>query len=447
MAERTPPEQIHRVLVEQADWRTLLPFLRLFDAFRMAIHPSKMLLALMLVLLTYLGGLGLDLVWGPQVHPGHGPDSIDEMISRDLSFFGVSRGAPQGRPTEGIFEATLDAELAAFKRVVHSASHLHFGISDFLSGEGLTSGGVIGGLADMIIFIPLWLLAEQPIFLAVFLLYAFLLTALFGGAITRLAAVQATRDLRPSPFAALRFTGRRYPWYVLAPVIPLAVAAVIGVMVAVAGLVFFNLPVLDVIGALLFGLMLLGGFVIALLVIGLLVGASLLFPALAVEGTDSFDAISRAFNYVIGRPWRYLFYTAIMLVYGAVTYLFVGLVVYLTLWATKMAAGLWVFREVDGGTNRFDAILPAPRLGELVHTVDWNSLDGSAAIAAGIVLVWVKLLIALLPAYAVSFFFCEQTWIYLLLRRSADGSEIDEVYLENEVPQAMATPEKVEPVN
>ncbi len=215
--------------------------------------------------------------------------------------------------------------------------------------------------------------------------------------------------------------------------IPLVVVVLIGLVLALLGLALFNLPILDVIGALLFGVLLLGGLVMALILTGELIASPLLMPALAVEGSDAFDAISRAFNYIIGRPWRYLFYNLVMVVYGAITYLFVGLIVFVALWCTKVAMGLWVFTSVGEGANavnRFDAILPAPQLGELVPAVDWAALHGSSWLAAWIIMVWVKLLIALLPAFAVSFFFCEQTWIYLLLRRSADGSELDEVHLE-----------------
>src|SRR5690606_5540165 len=103
---------------------------------------------------------------------------------------------------------------------------------------------------------------------------------------------------------------------------------------------------------------LLGGVAIALTLIGLVLGSSLLFPAMAVEGADAFDAISRAFNYLLGRPWRFLFYWATMLVYGAVTYLFVGLMVYFSLWTTKAFVGWWVFSDTPAGVNRFDAIFP-----------------------------------------------------------------------------------------
>ena len=442
------PESAPRVHVDQADWTALLPFVRLFRGFRMAIHPAKLLLALLLVVLTYLGGLGMDLIWGAQVTPGE--------VRQHLGVSGYAANVFEAPPRDidsqnagraGVFETTLAVQSRAFEQLIVSATQFNFGFTGFLAGKGFDSGGVLGALSVMILGVPGWLYTTHPAFLAVFLAFAFLLMALFGGAIARLAAVQATRDLRPSAFTALRFTAVRYPWFVLMPIIPLIVVVLIGVVLGLAGLLLFNFAYLDVVGGALFGLFLLAGFVMSVILIGLLIAAPLLLPSLAVEGTDAFEASSRVFHYVTGRPWQYLFYNLVMVVYGAVTYLFVGLVVFLTLWCTKVGVGLWAFASIgEDGPNRFDAILPAPRLGELVHTVEWAALDGTGATAAAIVMVWVKLLIALLPAFAVSFFFCEQTWIYLLLRRSADGSELDEVHLEAaDQPEREHMPDKVEP--
>lgn len=427
----------HRVHVEDVAWLDVLPGLRLFRSFRQAIHPAKILLALMLVVLLYLGGNVLDLAWGPRVYPGE----LDRYMTRSAPDFRgwlqtqadlrrTAAGSDEPTPRVGIFATLLTRELQAFERFVVSATSLQFGVRDFLAGKGLDSGGVLGALGTMILVVPGWLYRAHPWFLAVFLLYAYVLTTIFGGAIARLAALHACRDLRPSPFGAMRFAAERYVWFFLAPLIPLLLALFIGLAMAVAGAALFNFRLLDLIGSFGFGLLLIGGLLISLLLIGLAVAVHLLAPAIAVEGTDAFDANSRAFNYVLGRPWRYLFYTAVFLVYGAVTYLFVGFVLYLTLRVTKTFVGLWAVHDVSPGVGRFDAILPDPQLGTLLYQPDRDSLDPSGIVAAEIVRVWVKLLVGLLAAYAVSYYFCAQTWIYLLLRRAADDAEFDEVHLE-----------------
>ena len=75
----------------------------------------------------------------------------------------------------------------------------------------------------------------------------------------------------------------------------------------------------------------------------------------------------------------------------------------------------------------------------------WGQLDQSGQIAGAMVLVWVKLLVFLLPAYAFSYYFCAQTWIYLLLRRAADRIGLDYMDEPDDAPPAKAeAPNKVE---
>ena len=51
------------------------------------------------------------------------------------------------------------------------------------------------------------------------------------------------------------------------------------------------------------------GFVMTITLFGTIGGFNLMYPTIAVEGSDSFDAITRSFSYVYARPWRMLFYT------------------------------------------------------------------------------------------------------------------------------------------
>ena len=76
-------DQMNRVRVDELDWAQVLPWANLFRSFRLAIDPPKLLLALFLVVLLYLSGRVLDVIWGPQVYQGE-PDryatqSLDEF--------------------------------------------------------------------------------------------------------------------------------------------------------------------------------------------------------------------------------------------------------------------------------------------------------------------------------------------------------------------------------
>jgi hypothetical protein len=47
-------------------WREAFPFTHLFRAFRIAIHPSKLVLGLIALLALYAGGRLLDGLWSAQ---------------------------------------------------------------------------------------------------------------------------------------------------------------------------------------------------------------------------------------------------------------------------------------------------------------------------------------------------------------------------------------------
>ena len=50
-------------VIRGINWREAFPFTHIFRAFRIAIHPSKLVLALLALLLMYLGGRVLDSIW------------------------------------------------------------------------------------------------------------------------------------------------------------------------------------------------------------------------------------------------------------------------------------------------------------------------------------------------------------------------------------------------
>src|SRR5205823_4795128 len=69
------------------------------------------------------------------------------------------------------------------------------------------------------------------------LLWTLLTWGLFGGALTRMAAVELTRKEKIGLVDALRFTKDRYLSYVSAPLIPLLIVAGIFVLLALYGLI------------------------------------------------------------------------------------------------------------------------------------------------------------------------------------------------------------------
>lgn len=431
----------HRVHVEAVRWLELAPGLRLFRSLHQSLTPSRMFLALLLVVLMYLGGKALDFVWGDRVYHNEVYNYQHFEPARYDRFLEL-----QARNTNAvrqpIFQTLVGYELAHFNAMVDDAVSLNFGLTGLLDGR---RDGVIAEIRMMVVTLPGWLIRTHPGFTAVFGLYAFVLTMLLGGAIARLAAMDACRGLHGSPFVALRFTALKAGWLIAAPLLPLALVVLIAAVLALCGLVFFNLPVLDVVGGLLFGVLLVLGSIAAVLLLGLAFSCNLLVPAVAVEDADAFDSVSRSFSYVLAHPWRYILYLGVTVVYGAIGYLVVGLVLFATIWATKTFTSLLVFTDAAEGLNRFDAILPDPQLGQVTHEPAAGELGASGKVAATLVGVWIKLVVAMLPAYCVSFYFTAMTWVYLLMRYHTDGAAFDELALRNEQPAQLTVPDKIEP--
>src|SRR3954447_12452467 len=53
-------------VIRGINWRETFPFTQIFRAFRVAIHPTKLILALIALLALYSGGRVLDMIWPVQ---------------------------------------------------------------------------------------------------------------------------------------------------------------------------------------------------------------------------------------------------------------------------------------------------------------------------------------------------------------------------------------------
>jgi hypothetical protein len=158
-------------------------------------------------------------------------------------------------------------------------------------------------------------------------------------------------------------------------------------------------------------LALLGGLFMTILLVGLMFGWPLMWSTISTEGTDAFDALSRAYAYVFQRPLHYLFYVIVASVAGSIGWLVVGLfaelVVHCTVWAASWGAS-------------------ADRITQVAQ----HGLDSQAgAFGTILILFWNNVIRTLAAAFGISYLWSASTAIYLLLRRHVDAVELDEVYL------------------
>lgn len=286
-----------------------------------------------------------------------------------------------------------------------------------------------------------WLFAEHWIFAALFSLVVLAIVSLFGGAVNRIAALHFARDERISIGQALRFSCGKFFSFFTTPLIPLGTLVIIGLLLSVGGLVV-NIPAVgEIIGGLLFALAIIGGLVITFLLVGLIAGAPLMYPTIAVEGSDSFDAISRSFSYIFNKPWRAIFYGLVALVYGVITYLFVRLFAYLALVVTHSFVKLGVFAgapSLDAQADKLDLLWARPTFDSLFGSFNWAAMSGAQQIGAFLIGVWVFLVAAAVAGYLLTFAASSTTVIYFLLRRKVDATDLDDVYVEE--PEELPTP-------
>jgi hypothetical protein len=331
----------------------------------------------------------------------------------------------QMRPL-GVFEAATIFKIDALKRLVVATITLRGGISTVASGKLPYHKSFLGAIYDLGVVLPKWFFGRYKLLAIIWIIYALLVWSLLGGTMSRMAALQATRDLNIGIGQALKFVIRR--WFTFLAVIlePMLVIVMIGGIIAFGGLLF-NWPGTNVLAALLYGFALILGFLGVMVMILLGASAHLMYPVVSVESSDSFDSVSRAFNYILGRPWRWLFYNFVSMLYGAVTIGFVWLIVALVLMITHQFVDIGNFSSMDD-SGGFGSIYPQSAFGQFQDKANWQELAGSSRVAANIMFFWTCLMAALVMAYVINFDISASTWTYLLLRRSADGEAMDVVF-------------------
>jgi hypothetical protein len=284
-----------------------------------------------------------------------------------------------------------------------------------------------------------WLIVQHWLFAIVFLLWTTCVCAFVGGGIYRMSALHFAREEKISVGQALKFSREKFFSFFCAPLVPIAVIVLTGLVISLGGLLFSLAGGIGaIIMGVIFGLAILLAVGIAFMTIGLLAGWPLMYPTIAVEGSDSFDAISRSFSYIFARPFRALLYGVVAAFYGMITYLFVRLFAYVALLAVHCFVKLgWWDGIWDGGdalhsrAELIDALWHKPTFWDL-QTVNWAALDGIDKVAAVLLGAWVALVVGAVLGYVWTYFASATTCIYYILRRRVDATDLDDVYIEEE---------------
>lgn len=406
-----------RSVLREIAWRELFPWLTLVRAFRVSIQPAVLGVALLAAFLTPVGWRVARLAFGipatplqqmeqmpPTVGPGRTAAAVAvEDVAASLVAQELSRFPGERRPLAGDLLLPFRNPSAAFS----DRSPIPFVFQQFarpVLGMYRTAT-TLRGFAFYLLG-TLWTLAVW---------------SFAGGLISRIAAVEIGREEQAGVSKAVRLTLRRWLDLFTTPLYPVLGTFLIAIVLTPIGWLLWSSDVGAIVAGLLWVLVLLGGAVSALMLLWLLVGWPLMWPAISAEETgDAFEAMSRSYSYAFQRPLQYLFYAVVATLFGYLCWTLVDFVCFLTLEAAH-----W---SVSWGSGRF-------RLQEMFSAV--NAEPQPAALRFGKELIlWAEGIVrAIGEAFAYSFFWVSATVIYLLLRQDVDRSEFDEVWMVDETPR------------
>lgn len=385
----SPPQ---RGIVHQVSWREVLPSLTLWRAVWMAASPRTLFLATLGLLATCLGWQGIATLFS---------GSDDALVQRQV-------GALTVWPWQW--------ELPPVCPAVHSVAA---GTPADLPGEAFQAASrfavaPLGG--TLFPALPDWGVGSWALFIAS-TLWALVVWAWVGGAITRLTAVKyASEHYRFR--AATRHASRKWVSYFSSPLLPLLFALVPAIFILPLGLLS-RFDIGFAMAAVLWPLAILAGLGIAVLVTGLALGWPLLWGNLSIEeNTDAFDAVGRLYSYLGSRPIHYLVYLALALLLGAFGWFVVGWLIDLayafSAWIAGLAAGA-------------DRAMQWALLGSIPPTMEQLGVDADST-GGSVLRFWAAAGRLLIVAYGVCYFWTAYTIIYFLLRQEVDRIPIDDVY-------------------
>ena len=240
-----------------------------------------------------------------------------------------------------------------------------------------------------------------------------LVWGLVGGAIARVAMTDVSGGERPGVIRAIRYAAGRASALIAAPLAPLVGLGLFAVVAAGVGLLFRIPSVGPAIGGSLAFVPLSAGVVMALIVVGLAAGWPLMTAAVAAEGEDAFDALSRSYGYIYQRPWHFVGLATVALLAGSIGFLYVRGFAALTVHLANFGLSI-------GGPREF--VLSFQRA--------WTT--GEFDDAGGPQGFWLRVVDLFVIAWTWAYLWSAASAIYLALRRMVDGEQYEVIYRRGE---------------
>ena len=465
-----------RTIVEQVEFAQVFGFFKILRAVTMGLQPPRLVLGLLMVAALMTAGRAWDWATEPTIHPDGLIAGLwtEDDDRRAQPTFQAAMGAyvedadrPEPDPDTGYLEArqVIEVVQAGYlkKRQAVEEDELPSTLNErdyFRQMEWLENARPRGAfeatvthvtesfrnlvrtivLVDpseffvacqsLFLEMPKYLWRDHKLFTIVYALVLVIVLAFGGGALSRMTACEIGLEEKLRAQDGVDFSIASWRSLLLSLLLPLLIAAVLAALLVLGGWLL-TLPLIDVLGGVLYGLALLVGFGVAFLVIGYALGFSLLVPAIACENCDAADAQQRAYAYVLGRPLHLLGFGAVGLIGLAIGFVVVSFVASVMLNFTAGLIGVWSDNTAfaaAGGASLFDLTGQTT----VLHA-SWHN-----QVAAWFVSFWQTVVVGLVGGYVFANYFSGSTITYLLMRRACDGQEITEIWQPGQVPGTAA---------
>lgn len=378
-----------------------MPWLHLLRAFRIALGFRKLLLGAAAALLLVAGQRAMDLLpFAPEAGASAQVDwPWDEPRPRLVYGFEQPRGVLQDAA------ARTSVLLRPFQSIINPVRAL------------LQFGNSWSDVA--------WAWTH--------LLWALVIWALFGTAVSRMAALDFSGTGGAGLRDSVRFSLRHLRSAMGAPLIPVGFVGVLWLICCLGGLGARIPYVGEVLAGLLWFVPLLLGLAAAVIIVCISASWPLMMCTIGVERSDAFDGLSRGYDYLVSRPWYACWLAGLSLATGTVVLLLVSLVVQL-----GSHFGTWAVGSGMGDPAAVEITSAGPdTLRSHMAGADQAASQTSSA-GRFLTMVWLRALSLLEWGFVYSYFWTSMTLIYLLLRKSVDGTALESVsVIEKQLPDGL----------
>lgn len=392
-------------------------FPKIFQSFRMAIQPAKLIIAFFAIAVLCLAGWLMDFRKTVVTAPSSGTNTVTELqiyISEPEQFSSFIERYGDTSRHSGVF-STLWYFTA--QRFHHSVDAL---LKFDLPAVAINTAQCFKAAE--------WAFRYHMLYSIVFFVINLSVISIAVGALCRISALQISSGIKAGMSEGLGFSVKKFPSLFAAPLVPLGIIIFLGAFIFIFGLVG-NIPVAgELITAISMPLIFIAGAIIAAVVTGAVAGFGPVFPAVAYDGSDCFESISRAFSYIYTKPWRMGFYTVIAAVYGAICYIFVRIFAFLLLSGCYFFLSLGLRVNNAEQINKLAALWPKPEFMNLAGSTVHSAAGWSQSAAAFLIHLSVLVVIGLLVSFVISFYFTANTIIYSLMRSQVDGTSVNDIY-------------------